>query len=190
MRACRYRNIDDFKIEDIGSIKKLEDDLSNPIMMIFESSKFLGTAEGETGETPWRRLGERTMRQVGVGGAGIWGVAKDNSLWFRGGTAGKTNCCVGENWTKVQSSPLKLISVGPNSVWCLDNDNHVQVRCEVSPQCPAGKSWAQVDGDYKCISVSAKGHVWAVDMHDRVWWRKVGTSIILGKSSIMICFFS
>lgn len=29
-----------------------------------------------------------------------------------------------------------------------------------------------MDGEYKSISVSSRGHVWAVDMTDRVWWRK------------------
>ena len=73
------------------------------------------------------------MRQVAVGGAGVWGVAKDNSLWFRG-VAGRTDSSVGENWTKMQSAPLKLISVGPNSVWGLDMDNHCVVRTEVGQQ--------------------------------------------------------
>ena len=48
----------------------------------------------------------------------------------------------------------------------------VQVRTEVTGQCVAGKNWASVDGEYKSISVSGRGHVWAVDMTDRVWWRK------------------
>ena len=67
---------------------------------------------------PWQKLGDRTMRQVGcyniwannlylcslqvsVGGCGMWGVAKDNSLWFRVGTAGRTGEWAGDNWTKV-----------------------------------------------------------------------------------------
>ena len=29
-----------------------------------------------------------------------------------------------------------------------------------------------MDGEYKSISVSGRGHVWAVDLTDRVWWRK------------------
>ena len=31
----------------------------------------------------------------------MWGVAKDNSLWFRVGTAGRTGEWAGDNWTKV-----------------------------------------------------------------------------------------
>ena len=45
------------------------------------------------------------MRQVAVGGAGVWGVAKDNSLWFRG-VAGKTAATVGETWSKMQARQL------------------------------------------------------------------------------------
>ena len=89
-----------------------------------------GLGEGESPESPWRKLGDRTMRQVAVGGGGVWGVAKDNSLWFRG-VAGRTDTTVGDNWTKMQSAPLKLIYVGPNSVWGLDMDNHCVVRTEV-----------------------------------------------------------
>ena len=40
--------------------------------------------------------------QVSVGGCGMWGVAKDNSLWFRVGTAGRTAEWAGDNWTKVR----------------------------------------------------------------------------------------
>jgi len=167
----KYKCLEDFKIEDIGSIKKIDDDLANPILMTFESSKFLGLGSGESSEAPWSKLGDRTMRLVAVGGAGVWGLAKDNSLWFRG-VAGKTEATVGDTWTKMQSAPLKLISVGPNCVWCLDMDNHCVVRTDVSPQCPGGKNWTNVDGDYKSISVSSNGHVWAVDTTDRIWWRK------------------
>ena len=60
-----------------------------------------GLGDGESPEAPWRKLGDRTMRQVAVGGAGVWGVAKDNSLWFRG-VAGRTDTTVGDNWTKLQ----------------------------------------------------------------------------------------
>ena len=31
----------------------------------------------------------------------MWGVAKDNSLWFRVGSAGRTGEWAGDNWTKV-----------------------------------------------------------------------------------------
>ena len=140
----RYGSLEDFKIEDIGSIKRVDDNLGQPTLMVYESSKFLTEKPTENG---WSRLGERTMRQVAVGGAGVWGLAKDNTLWYRPGTAGRTDSSVGETWTKLQvtncqgcsiliallqSSPLKTLSVGPNTVWGLDNDNHVQVRTEVS----------------------------------------------------------
>ena len=122
--------MEDFKIEDIGSIKRIEDNFGNPTLMVFESSKFVvDKSEKDVADNGWKKLGDRTMRQVAVGGAGVWGVAKDNTLWYRGGTVAKM--AVGETWTKVQSAPLKSISVGPNTVWCLDNDNHVQVRTEV-----------------------------------------------------------
>ena len=140
-------------------------------MLVYESSKFAvdGSDKG-VGENGWKKQSDRTMRQLAVGGAGVWGLAKDNTLWFRTGSAGKAS--IGDTWTKVQSAPLKSISVGPNTVWCLDNDNRVQVRTEVSSNCPGGKGWASVDGEYKSVSVSGKGHVWAVDITDRVWWRK------------------
>ena len=42
----------------------------------------------------------------------MWGVAKDNSLWFRVGTAGRTGEWAGDNWTKVSSSlGLRLMTV-------------------------------------------------------------------------------
>ena len=127
---CRYKDVDSFKIEDIGSIKRIEDNLADPAIQVFESSKFVvDGSDKDVGGNGWKKNGDRTMRQVAVGGAGVWGVAKDNTLWVRGGSAGKMS--IGDNWCKVQSASLKSISVGPNTVWCLDNDNHVQVRTEV-----------------------------------------------------------
>ena len=80
----KYSTVEDFKIEDIGSIKMIEDNLANPNLMIYESSKFVvDGSDKDVGENGWKKLGERTMRQVAVGGAGVWGVAKDNTLWFR-----------------------------------------------------------------------------------------------------------
>ena len=46
--------------------------------------------------------------QVSVGGCGMWGVAKDNSLWFRVGTAGRTGEWAGDNWTKVEHGHLDI----------------------------------------------------------------------------------
>ena len=43
----------------------------------------------------------------------------------------------------------------------------LQVRTDVGPQCPGGKNWTSVDGDYKSIAVSGRGHVWAVGTTDR-----------------------
>ena len=40
----------------------------------------------------------------------MWGVAKDNSLWFRVGTAGRTAEWAGDNWTKVRILSSTLIN--------------------------------------------------------------------------------
>jgi len=168
----KYKCPEDIKIDDVGSVKKVDFRLNDPVLMSYESSKFQGLGDGENTEVPWCKLGDRTMRQVAVGGAGIWGIAKDNTVWVRGNSAGNSSTGVGDNWTKLQSSPLKLISVGPNSLWGIDNDNHCTIRTEVGPGSPLGKTWVPVEGDYKSVTVSDKGHVWAVDMADRIWWRK------------------
>ena len=77
-----------------------------------------------------------------------------------------------EGGGQVQASPCKVIAAGPSTVWCLDLDNHcqvltnmerndlhcfeTQVRTDVSVNCPAGKNWVSVDGEYKAITVSGK----------------------------------
>ena len=43
---------------------------------------------------------------------------------------------------------------------------------QVTTGSPAGKAWANVDGDMKCIAASTKGHVWAVDKSDRYYENK------------------
>jgi hypothetical protein len=46
-----------------------------------------------------------------VGQAGVWGVAKDNSLWFRPGSAGRTGDCAGEQWSKVRNGTELVVVV-------------------------------------------------------------------------------
>ena len=106
LTLLRYGSLEDFKIEDIGSIKRVDDNLGQPSLMIYESSKFLTERPEDNG---WSRLGDRTMRQVAVGGGGVWGLAKDNTLWFRGGTAARTDSSVGESWTKVQVRDIRIV---------------------------------------------------------------------------------
>ena len=61
-----------------------------------------GGSTGGLGSSTWGLRGlNLCSSQVSVGGCGMWGVAKDNSLWFRVGTAGRTGEWAGDNWTKV-----------------------------------------------------------------------------------------
>ena len=56
------------------------------------------------------------MKHVGIGGAGVWGIAKDNSLWLRNGSVGHTATSLGDAWTKVQVGPVALYN---QCIWCL-----------------------------------------------------------------------
>ena len=62
----------------------------------------------ETGCLVERIIERIFVCQVSVGGCGMWGVAKDNSLWFRVGTAGRTGEWAGDNWTKVEHGHLDM----------------------------------------------------------------------------------
>ncbi|XP_023339608.1 tectonin beta-propeller repeat-containing protein 1 [Eurytemora carolleeae] len=163
----KYSSLESFP-QNIESVKLIVENLESPILMVHASAKLKGSGS----ESGYRMMEGRTMRSVASGTAGVWAVAKDNTVWVRTGCAGKTSSSVGESWTKCQGSPIKLVSVGYNTVWCIDLDGHIVVRTEVTASSPAGKAWANVDGDMKSIAASSKGHVWAVDKSDRVWWRK------------------
>lgn len=65
MHHHRYKSVEDFKIEDIGSIKRVEENLGSPSIQVFESSKLsVNKSEKDVCENGWRKLGDRTMRQV------------------------------------------------------------------------------------------------------------------------------
>ena len=74
-------------------------DRRNPVAETWRSHNETGWTTEEQGKHERQEL--QSSLQVSVGGCGMWGVAKDNSLWFRVGTAGRTAEWAGDNWTKV-----------------------------------------------------------------------------------------
>ena len=65
------------------------------------------------------------------------------------------------------------MSVGTNSVWGVNSANVVMARIGISAETPTGREWATVDAEpMRMVSVSNKGHVWAVDNTEKIWLRK------------------
>ena len=80
-------------------------DRRNPVAETWRSHNETGWTAEEGREAPPKQEKRQELEsssQVSVGGCGMWGVAKDNSLWFRVGTAGRTAEWAGDNWTKVR----------------------------------------------------------------------------------------
>ena len=79
-------------------------DRRHPVAETWRSHNETGctTEEGREAPPKQERQELESSLQVSVGGCGMWGVAKDNSLWFRVGTAGRTAEWAGDNWTKVR----------------------------------------------------------------------------------------
>ncbi|XP_071746135.1 uncharacterized protein [Lepeophtheirus salmonis] len=153
------------------SAKFLPADLKSPQIFVYSSTDFRGESE-------WEKCGpeDQAMKSVSVGMGGIWGIrAKDDSVWMRtiGSNKldpGESSC--GESWNRMNGG-LRQLSVGQNTIWGINGNGSISVRVGIGKESPGGKEWVAVDGEsMKHVSVSNKGHVWAVDDKDKIWYRK------------------
>eukprot|EP00096_Caligus_rogercresseyi_P009950 TRINITY_DN3493_c0_g1_i2.p1 TRINITY_DN3493_c0_g1~~TRINITY_DN3493_c0_g1_i2.p1 ORF type:complete len:659 (-),score=140.46 TRINITY_DN3493_c0_g1_i2:136-2112(-) len=159
--------------EDIHylSAKLLSEDLGMPQIFLYSSTHFLG-------EVDWEKCSplDVGMKSVSVGEGGIWGIrSKDDSVWMRMNDSNKLSPdepSSGSSWARINGG-LRQISVGSNSVWGINSSGSISVRVGIGKESPGGKEWVAVDGEsIKHVSVSNKGHVWAVDDKDKIWYRK------------------
>ncbi|XP_035694513.1 uncharacterized protein LOC118428529, partial [Branchiostoma floridae] len=115
-----------------------------------------------------------SLKFVSVGGCGVWGVNKDDDVYYRIGTYLGENH-PGTEWLKVDGK-LKQISSGYGIVWGVNANNNVYVREGFNGGRPQGSSWTQMDGLLTMVSVSSTtNQVWGVNVNYNVY-RRVGVT--------------
>jgi len=104
---------------------------------IFQSYKFLsfrGTSYG------WRRI-PGFLVQISSGPSGVWGVNKDDMIFYLDGTYGDKNI-VSNSWIKIDGR-LKWIKSGPGYVYGVNKANQAWIRY-TSASNPTGGKWHQM----------------------------------------------
>ena len=115
----------------------------------------------------WRKVPGKLIH-VSSGGAGIWGVARNNRIYTRVGVGGRN--LKGKSWKRI-SGGLKQIDSGPPGIVCGVNKNDdIYCRTGVVPANRFGRSWVKVPGKLKYISCGAFGH-WGVNKGNNIYFR-------------------
>jgi len=96
------------------------------------------------------------LKQIAVSGSAVWGVTRNDRIFYRNGYLGK--------WRRV-GGRLKQIAVSGTRVWGVTRSNRVYYR-----KGRAGR-WKNIPGRLKQIAVSMD-HVWGLSPHGHVFHRR------------------
>ncbi|XP_019623528.1 PREDICTED: tectonin beta-propeller repeat-containing protein 1-like [Branchiostoma belcheri] len=113
---------------------------------------------GEEGDPAWRSV-DGLLKFVSVGSRGVWGVNRDDDIFYRSGTL-ENKASSGSGWVKIEGK-LKQISSG-HSVWGVNANDDIFIRQD--------PEWRSVDGLLKFVSVGSRG-VWGVNRDDDIFYR-------------------
>ncbi|XP_025084017.1 uncharacterized protein LOC112558049 [Pomacea canaliculata] len=123
----------------------------------------------------WTRISQVHMKHVACGDGGMWGVRDDaRAVYYREATRKTRGLSMGSrDWVQVELpagvSGAKMLDVGQNVVWMLDNTGQLYVRTGISDITPKGTSWRSLPSrvPFSSISVSHASTVWATDYFQR-----------------------
>ncbi|XP_028395858.1 uncharacterized protein LOC114519877 [Dendronephthya gigantea] len=116
----------------------------------------------------WQRI-PGLLNHVSVGEAGVWGVNKDNHIFYRKDYESVENSA-GVGWVRA-SGLLKQIDSGPRGiVYGVNSNNDIFCRTGISHALPFGNSWRHVVGKLKYISCGNLG-CWGVNSNDDIFIR-------------------
>ena len=109
----------------------------------------------------WEKVSGELV-QLSVGGAGVWGINKQNRLFYRVGTHGDQFAVKGSDWEEVFGQKLKHVAVACGVVLGLDLDNNLHMRAGISECFPTGQHWQCLDANLQTVDVHHAA-VWAID---------------------------
>merc|ERR1712050_598767 len=115
-----------------------------------------------------------TLKWIGSGPAGVWGVNRSNHIYCRLNTHEAPDD-FGKSW-KSFAGLLKQISSGKDQVWGVNKGDYIYYRKGISASHPTGTGWVHIAGRLKQVSVSSVDNaVWGVNSHNYIY-RRTGTS--------------
>ncbi|XP_061425930.1 LOW QUALITY PROTEIN: tectonin beta-propeller repeat-containing protein 1 [Lethenteron reissneri] len=104
---------------------------------------------------------------VGSGGGDgvvvVWALALDGSAFLRTGVSDANP--VGQTWIHLAAptkQKLKHISVGPSTVFAVDEQNQLWFRSGIEAQAPCGTDWEMVSPNVRLVSVGPQNQVWGI----------------------------
>ena len=116
----------------------------------------------------WRRVGGR-LKHISSGAAGVWGVSKSYSIYYRQGANRRNRA--GRRWVRV-SGKLKQIDSGPSGIVCgVSRSNRIYCRTSVTRSSRSGRGWMRIPGGLKYISCGDYGY-WGVNRRNNIYFRE------------------
>ncbi|KAI8480726.1 hypothetical protein Bbelb_415190, partial [Branchiostoma belcheri] len=128
--------------------------------------------ERVTVDPAWRSV-DGLLKFVSVGSRGVWGVNRNDDIFYRSGTL-ENKASSGSGWVKIEGK-LKQISSG-HSVWGVNANDDIFIRQGVTSTNPTGTDWLHVGGKLKQLDVSSTANqLWGVNSNDNIY-RRTGVS--------------
>lgn len=116
----------------------------------------------------WRLVSGR-LNHISSGRAGIWGVTRSYSIYYRQG-ANKRNRA-GRRWIRI-SGRLKQIDSGPSGIVCgVTSSRTIYCRTSITRSSRTGRGWIRVPGRLKYISCGDYGY-WGVSSSNNIYFRE------------------
>ncbi|KAI8520941.1 hypothetical protein Bbelb_006950, partial [Branchiostoma belcheri] len=114
---------------------------------------------------------EGLLKFVSVGSSGVWGVNRNDNVFYREGSLENT-AFSGSDWLLINDGvTLTQISSGHN-VWGVSASGNIYIRQGVTSTNPTGTAWLQVAGGLKQLDVSSTANqVWGVNAANFVYRR-------------------
>jgi len=117
-----------------------------------------------TGPQPvWQEVNEGSLEMISSGLAGVWGVNKEGTLYYRAGTCGERGT-LGTKWQQSPSNtPLaKWVEVTPVGddlvVWIVSTDGEIYSKTFGScNQVPSEDTWTFHNTDFTAVQLNAGG---------------------------------
>ncbi|XP_066270827.1 uncharacterized protein [Branchiostoma lanceolatum] len=124
---------------------------------------------GRTTADPTWKLIDGLLKFVSVGSKGVWGVNRNDDIYYRSGTL-EDGEASGSGWVNI-AGKLKQISSG-HSVWGVNANDDIFIRQGLTASNPTGTSWLNVAGKLKQLDVSSTANqIWGVNSNDNIYRR-------------------
>ena len=116
----------------------------------------------------WRRVGGK-LKHISSGRAGVWGVTRSASIYYRQGTSKRIRA--GRRWVRI-SGKLRQIDSGPGGIVCgVSRSRNIYCRTSITRRRRTGKGWIRIPGKLKYISCGDYGY-WGVNRHNNIYFRE------------------